>query len=250
MIDISTGMTNPMEMTLAVVFNACQDLTLSSDAIVTFADGDRGPSAPQTIACGPNADAAALRALKVSSAKVTAAVTGPEDTFAEAETDTGSLALSGQLDDRRAVRRALVLRGGSCGGAGPRPWHDVGRPAPNALEIVDRYFTHLSAARFAEAVDCFAEDCMYGHPPYGPGMPRAVFRGRAALLDGFERIRGPRPGRVAITASGQCGAACFIEGVMEGIPDGGTFVSSVMLSTDARIGRLAAWYTAPRVQRR
>jgi len=37
---------------------------------------------------------------------------------------------------------------------------------------------------------------------------------------------------------------------MEGIPDGGTFVSSVMLSTDARIGRLAAWYTAPRVQRR
>jgi hypothetical protein len=249
MTDVSNGTENAAKTLLAGVFGAPAEFSLSADLAVISGDGDRGPDAPQTIALGPEAGAAALRALEMPSTSIVAAVTGPGDAFAEADMDGSSLALSAQLDGRGALRRALVLHGGSCGGAGPRPWDDAAGPPPDALETIDRYFTHLSAARFAEAVECFAEECLYSHPPYRPGMPRAVFRGQAALLDGFKRLRGPRPGRAAITASAQSGAHCFVEGIFEGIPNGGTFVSSVTLSTDGRIGRLAAWYTAPRVQR-
>lgn len=247
MTGVRAGSANAAEKLLAFAIGARAEVPLSADAVVTCGDGDRGAGAPQTIASGRAAGASALRALEVSSATVLAAVTGPDDGFVEATTEGGSIALSAQLDNRGAVRRALVLHAGSCGGAGPPRWEDVAGPAPNALDILDRYFAHLSAARFADAVDCFADECLYSHPPYAPGMPRAVFRGQAALLDGFERLRGPRPGRVAVTASAQCGADCFTEGVMEGVPDGGSFLSSVTVSSDGRIGRLAAWYTAPRV---
>jgi hypothetical protein len=115
--------------------------------------------------------------------------------------------------------------------------------------VLERYFRHLGAANFPEAVASFSPDVMYDHPPYSPGTPRAVFHGRDELLDGFANTRGPTPARQVVLSHVQAGRDCFIEGVVDGIPNGGSFVSSLSLDGEGLIHRYVAFYSASRVER-
>ena len=122
-------------------------------------------------------------------------------------------------------------------------------PGVDAREVLDAYFEHLREARFAAAASCFSEDCLYSHPPYGPGAGRAEFRGRAELLAGFRR-RGNRPYAHTIAVALQRGPECMIEGTATGTALGGSFVSSLSLDRDGLIRRYAAFYCEPPVPRR
>ena len=57
------------------------------------------------------------------------------------------------------------------------------------------------------------------------------------------------PARATILCCVQQGSECFIEGVVDGIPNGGSFVSSVSLDDEGLIRRYVAFYSAPRVPR-
>jgi hypothetical protein len=115
----------------------------------------------------------------------------------------------------------------------------------DARAAVDTYFEHLDASEFEAAADCFSENVLYSHPPYGPGQPRAEFRGRDELLAGLRR-RGPKPDREHhIEASPQRGADCFLEGFTVDEPRGGSFISSLSLDADGRIARYLAVYCEP-----
>jgi SnoaL-like domain len=104
--------------------------------------------------------------------------------------------------------------------------HPDAESAQDASPVLERYFRHLGAGRFPEAVASFSPDVMFVHPPYSAGTPRAVFHGRDELLDGFANTRGPTPARQVVASHLQAGRDCFIEGVVDGIPNGGSFVST------------------------
>ena len=87
------------------------------------------------------------------------------------------------------------------------------------------------------------------HPPYGGWPERALFRGRDALLDGLVHKRGSNPVRQVITGFWQERARIFVEGVVEGIPNGGTFVATAEMSTEGEIARFVAFYIGRRVPR-
>jgi hypothetical protein len=169
--------------------------------------------------------------------------------------------LEGRLLDATGVPRetylaSIHLRGGlierllvfSCPLVEPsRAWSAAaaeGSPR-DARAVVDRYFELLDASEFEAAADCFSEQVLYSHPPYGPGQPRAEFRGRAELLEGFRR-RGPKPDREHhIERSPQRGGDCFLEGFTVDEPRGGSFISSLSLDPDGRIERYLAVYCEP-----
>ena len=131
-----------------------------------------------------------------------------------------------------------------------RTWKAAPGDSPGvARAIVDRYFEHLDASEFEAAAACFSPDALYSHPPYGPGQPRAEFRGRDELLAGFRR-RGPKPDRAHhIDLSPQLGPECFLEGYTIDEPRGGSFISSLSLDPDGLIQRYLAVYCEPIVPR-
>jgi ketosteroid isomerase-like protein len=130
-----------------------------------------------------------------------------------------------------------------------RTWGAEGPPPGDARGIVDRYFEHLDTSDFEAAAACFSPDAVYSHPPYGPGQPRAEFRGRDELLAGFRR-RGPKPDRAHhIDLSPQRGSECFLEGYTIDKPCGGSFISSLSLDADGLIQRYVAVYCEPIVPR-
>jgi len=91
--------------------------------------------------------------------------------------------------------------------------------------VLERHLADLMSSRFREAAARFTADTIYSHPPYAGGTERVLFRGRDALWHGFVTERGPSPARQVITDLWQRGDRVFVEGVIEGIPDGGTFFS-------------------------
>lgn len=124
---------------------------------------------------------------------------------------------------------------------------DQGRGAPDMRPILERYFDELQRSSFPEAAKYFTVDTIYSHPPYGGGKERVLYRGRNALLRGFVTDRGPSPVRQVITALWQRGNRVFIEGVIEGIPNGGTFFSTGQASPEGEIARYVAYYSARRI---
>jgi hypothetical protein len=161
-----------------------------------------------------------------------------------------TFAASAQLDPSGRIVRCLVFR---CPPVEPSVgW---GRGAEEAsgdgLEILQRYLDHLTAGELVAACECFSRDCLYSHPPYAPGAPRAEFHGRDELLRGFRQTRGPRSSRPRIVCGVQRGADCLVEGVVEN-DEGpkGSFVSSASLDGDGLIRRYVAFYTAPPVPMR
>jgi SnoaL-like protein len=121
--------------------------------------------------------------------------------------------------------------------------------APDARPVLESYFAALMNSRFREAAAHFTADTLYAHPPYGGANERVLFRGRDALVRGFETERGPSPARQIITDLWQQGSRVFVEGVIEGIPDGGTFFSTASVTSDGEIARYVAFYSATRIPR-
>jgi len=134
-------------------------------------------------------------------------------------------------------------------------------PAPSASDqpaagdarlVVDRYFEHLDAGEFGNAASCFSTSVLYSHPPYRhtgiDGDTRVEFRGRAQLLDAF-RARGRRSFTHRILRWAQDGRNCVFEGVVEGLPSGGTgsFISSLTVDGAGLIDRYASFYCEPSV---
>ena len=123
---------------------------------------------------------------------------------------------------------------------------DLPNTAPDMRPILERYFDELQHSRFPEAAAYFSPDTIYSHPPYGGGKERVLYRGRDALVDGFVNDRGPSPVRQIITAFWQRGSRVFVEGVIEGIPNGGTWFSTGQVSPEGEIARYVACYSAQR----
>jgi len=121
------------------------------------------------------------------------------------------------------------------------PSHRVSRP------VLESYFAALMNSRFREAAAHFTADTLYSHPPYAGGAERVLFRGRGALAYGFETERGPSPARQIITDLWQRGGRAFAEGIVEGIPNGGSFFSTADISCEGEIARYVAFYSTTRI---
>ena len=119
--------------------------------------------------------------------------------------------------------------------------------AQDGRPILERYFADLVSSSFTAAAAHFTVDTIYSHPPYGGGTERVLYSGREALVRGFVTDRGPSPVRQVITGLWQRGGRMFVEGVIEGIPNGGTFFSTAQLSPDGEIARYVAFYSARRI---
>ena len=228
------------------------------DGAVSALPGGSGPeTGPRVITRDPGALRRALDPAFGDGrrAEVLACVTsGDEDCLLEGRlvdahgVPVETFLASFQLDGGRIARQLVY----TCPLVEPsRSWDATGpgdAPA-DARSTVDRYFEHLDAGEFEEAAQCFSADSLYSHPPYGPGQPRAEFRGHDELLAGFRR-RGVKPERLHhIDLSPQRGAECFLEGFTIDEPRGGTFISSLSLDADGRIQRYLAVYCEPVVPR-
>ncbi|MBV8219653.1 MAG: hypothetical protein JO325_14400 [Solirubrobacterales bacterium] len=119
--------------------------------------------------------------------------------------------------------------------------------APDGRPILERYFADLMSSRFRDAALHFAGDTIYSHPPYAGGNERVLYRGREALERGFVTDRGPSPVRQIISGLWQQGNRVFVEGVVEGIPHGGSFFATAQLSAEGKIARYVAFYSARRI---
>jgi ketosteroid isomerase-like protein len=135
------------------------------------------------------------------------------------------------------------------------PAPDGSGAAPgDAVDVLRRYFEALDAGAFADAADQFSADVVYSHPPYRhtgiDSDERVVFRGRDQLLAAFI-ARGRQSFGHRLVAAGQRGPLCLLEGVVEGLPDGGdgSFVSSLTVDGDGRIKRYVSFYCEPAVAR-
>jgi len=132
-------------------------------------------------------------------------------------------------------------------------------PTPNGTArpadmdtVLHEYFAALDRGDFAGAAARFSPDVLYVHPPYrhtGIDSPdRVTFRGRAALLAAFT-ARGRQSFDHRVTTSIQRGPHGLIEGVVQGLPGGGTgsFVSSLTLDAAGLIRRYVSFYCEPAV---
>jgi hypothetical protein len=124
------------------------------------------------------------------------------------------------------------------------------RRTPDGRTILERYFADLTNSRFREAAANFTVDTLYSHPPYAGGIERVLFDGREALWSGFVELRGPSPVRQIITGFWQQRERVFVEGIIEGIPNGGSFFATGQIGPAGEIARYVAFYSGRRVPRR
>jgi hypothetical protein len=219
----------------------------TDDALYAYPNGDDEAAARST-ARGRGAIRRALASRGGGRPEAIVCVYDGSDCFVEGRLAAATFVASMQLDAEGAIARLLSFRSPE---VGPSPTWRSAEPAPAAAvrPTLDRYFRHLTAGEFAEACACFSRDCLYSHPPYSPGAPRAEFRGRDELLAGLEKTRGVRPARPEIVCCLQRGSECFIEGIVGGIENGGSFVSSLSVDREGLIRRYVAFYTASRIPR-
>jgi hypothetical protein len=231
-------------MTAAVV-DALRADTFAPDAVYAYWDGSGDETASREIARGRESIAAVIA--RWAEAKILVSVSDGRDCFVEGRLgDNATFAAALQLDRSGSIARCLSFHAPLVEPA-PSPGS---RSSHNARAILDRYFVSLTAGDFEAACACFAADCLYSHPPYSAGAARAEFRGRAELLAGFKGVRGARPSRLPrIVCCVQDGTNCFIEGVVDGDPPRGSFVSSVSLDPDGLVRRYVAFYSDSRVPR-
>jgi hypothetical protein len=231
-------------MTTAVA-GALRADAFAPDAVYAYWDGSGDETARREIARGRESIRAVLA--RWADAETLVSVADGRDCFVEARVgDSATFAAALQLDGSGAIARCLSFHAPIVEPA-PAP---ASRSSHSARAILDRYFLSLTAGDFEAASACFSSDCLYSHPPYSAGAARAEFRGRAELLAGFEGVRGARPSRLPrIVCCVQDGTNCFIEGVVDGDPPRGSFVSSVSLDRDGLIQRYVAFYSDSRVPR-
>lgn len=212
-----------------------------------LASPEQGLIAAITSVRGANAGTAALAGLAPSCLTVFASVHSDRACWAEvtrhsdAEPETCLAGLTYESSGR--VSRLIWLRAPLV----PPCRLDPAEPAPDARPVLEAYFAALMSSRFRDAAAHFTADTLYSHPPYAGGTERVLYRGRDALAHGFETERGPSPARQIITDLWQRGSRVFVEGVIEGVPDGGTFFSTASVSPAGEIARYVAFYSATRI---
>lgn len=198
---------------------------------------------------GAEATADALARLAPSSLSIVASVHTDDACWAEIarggeELETCIAGLT--YDAAGRVSRLVWLRAPLV----PARKGDADRPVPNGRPILERYFADLISSRFREAAGHFTVDTLYSHPPYAGGTEWVLFRGREALWRAFVTLRGPSPARQVITDFWQQGDRAFVEGVIEGIPHGGTYFATGQISPGGEIARYVAFYVGERIPRR
>jgi hypothetical protein len=220
---------------------------LAPDVRAWLSDPEQGVAAVVDSVAGAEATRAALARLAPSELTVAAAVTSEESCWAEIArrgTEHPETCIVGlTCDATQLVRRLVLLRAPLV----PSPVADESTAVPSARPILEAYFDDLMNSRFQDAAAHFSADAIYSHPPYGGGAERVLFRGREAVWRGFAVERGPSPARQMIAGCWQRGDRVFIEGVVEGIPDGGSFVSTAQVSSQGEIARYVAFYSARRI---
>jgi hypothetical protein len=228
----------------------------ADDALYAYWDGQGDETAERTVALGGDAIRSALATTAETRFRPLISLRDDENWFVEGALaaaggrTVATFAASAQLDPSGRITRCLAFH---CPPVEPSAsWSGSAETAPgDALAILQRYFRHLGAGELVEASECFSEECLYSHPPYHLGGPRAEFRGREELLRGFRETRGPRSSRHQIVCCVQRGADSFIEGVVENdAGPKGSFVSSASLDGDGLIHRYVAFYTSSRIPRR
>lgn len=222
---------------------------LAPDVQAWLASPEQGLTATIDAVRGARASAEALSHLSPSSLTVVAVVVSGRACWAEITCRGGGgpeTCLAGlTYDGRGAVSRLVWLRAPLV----PASEIDEEASASDGRPLLERYFTDLTSSRFREAAAHFTPDTIYSHPPYAGGTERVLFRGRQALCRGFVADRGPSPARQIITDCRQRGGRVFVEGVIEGIPKGGTFFSTAQITPEGEIGRYVAFYSATRIPR-
>jgi hypothetical protein len=217
-------------------------------AMYAYWDGTGEETAPRAITIDPEGIGVALA--RWPAPEVLVCVQEGRDCFVEGRLGDGATFVAAlQLAAGGTIARCLSFE---CPAVEPSPSWGArsAHPAGSGRAVLDRYFASLTAGDFEGACACFSEDCLYSHPPYSAGAPRAEFHGRAELLAGFQGVRGARPSRSPrIVCCVQNGPDCFIEGVVDGDPPGGSFVSSVSLGAGGLIRRYVAFYSDSRVPR-
>lgn len=168
-------------------------------------------------------------------------VTSGRDVFLEGRGDDLTCAASLQLDRDGGVARALCFHTGPV--QAPAPW--VAQRRPPLLPLVERYFAKLNGGDFDAAAACFSDDCLYVHPPYRPGDPRAEFHGRRELAAIWPARRGTGRVPTRIDACVQDGNHAFIEGVAAG----GSFLSTIVLDSSGLIERYVAFHSPELIPR-
>jgi len=190
---------------------------------------------------------AALSELAPSTLTVMGAVVTPTASWGEVNRRANGIeetcVVGLRHDARQLVTRLIWLRAPAVPAANLATDADV----PDGRPIFERYFGDLVASNFADAAAHYTVDTIYSHPPYGGRPERALFRGRHALLDGFVHQRGSSPVRQVITGFWQAGSRVFLEGVIEGIPNGGTFIGTAEISAAGEIARYVAFYSSRRI---
>lgn len=221
---------------------------LAPDLQAWIASPEQGVRAAVESASGADVATAALARLAPSSVEVIATVGSDDACWAEivrrgvgqAETCVAGLTYgpAGRVSRLVWLRAPLVPA---------REAEARSNGAPAGRPILERYFADLMGSRFREAAAHFTVDTIYSHPPYAGGRERVLFEGREALWRGFAVERGPSPARQIITGFWQQGDRVFVEGVIEGIPHGGTFFSTAQISARGEIARYIAFYSATRI---
>ena len=213
-----------------------------------FASPEQGLLAAIESVHGSDAATVALARLSPSTLTVDAAVVADDACWAEVtrrgdrgRAETCIVGLT--YGDAGTVSRMIWLRAPLA----PTSTGDEEASAPDGRPILERYLADLTRSRFREAAAHFTLDTIYSHPPYAGGTERVLFRGREALGHGFATERGPSPVRQIITHFWQRGGRAFVEGVIEGIPDGGSFFSTAQISPEGEIARYVAFYSAQRI---
>ena len=220
---------------------------LAPDVQTWLASPEQGLTAAIELVRGPGATADALARLAPSTLTVVATAPGERACWAEitrcGEADPETCVAGLTYDATGAVSRLVWLR------APLVPVLEVngGLGALDARAILESYFADLMRSRFRQAAAHFTVDTLYSHPPYEGRTERVLFRGREALRRGFVTERGHSRVRQVVTGFWQRDHRVFIEGVIEGIPDGGTFFSTAEISSEGEIARYVAFYSRSRI---
>jgi len=222
-------------------------VVLAPDVKGWFASAEQGVVADIEAAAGADAVTDCLARLAPSNMTVVAVADSDDGCWAEvtrtAEDDTETCLVRLSSDAGGRVCRVVWLRAPFV----PATEVAESRGAADGRPILERYFAELQNSRFREAAESFALGTVYSHPPYGGGPERVLYRGREALERGFVIDRGPSPVRQVITVFSQHGDRAFVEGIIEGIPNGGTFFSTAQITSGCEIARYVAFYSATRL---
>jgi hypothetical protein len=240
----------PLDGVLALVEGSGgQARSLFARDVQTFlASPEQGLSADIDAVRGADASSAALAGLSPSSLTVAAVAVSNHGCWAEvtrrADREAETCLVGLTYDVRDTVSRLVWLRAPLVPASSEVDDHS---PGPDGRPVLERYLADLMSSKFREAALHFTLGTIYSHPPYAGGTERVLFQGREALRRGFVTERGPSPVRQIVTAFWQRGARVFVEGVIEGIPNGGTFFSTGQITPEGEIARYVAFYSGRRI---